>query len=59
MLDIFLLAVVVVGFKGVGIGSLEVRYGTYCFAFLVISSMLLTLLVDQEVGGETGKGDNG
>lgn len=43
MLDIMLLAFFVVAFKGVGIGTVHVRYGLYIYASLVMASLFLTL----------------
>jgi paraquat-inducible protein A len=43
MLDIMLLAFFVVAFKGVGIGTVHVRYGLYIYASLVMASLFLNL----------------
>lgn len=43
MLDVMLLALFVVAFKGVGIGTVDVNYGLYVYASLVIASLLLNL----------------
>lgn len=43
MLDVMLLAFFVVAFKGVGIGTVQVKYGLYLYASLVMASLFLTL----------------
>lgn len=43
MLDVMLLAIFVVAFKGVGIGTVHVRYGLYIYVVLVMGSLLLNL----------------
>jgi len=47
MLDIFLIAMIVVGFKGVGIGRIEIRFGAYIFAASVILALGLSLLLEE------------
>lgn len=42
MLDIMLIAVVVVGLKGIGMGKVTVEYGLYVYAGVVISALLLS-----------------
>jgi len=58
MLDIFLLAMIVVGFKGVGIGRIEVRYGAYVYAASVILSVLLSFVLEQELGRKSAHGQS-
>lgn len=43
MLDVMLLAFFVVAFKGVGIGTVQVEYGLYVYASLVMASLFLNL----------------
>ena len=43
MLDVMLLALFVVAFKGLGIETVDIRYGLYVYASLVIASLFLTL----------------
>lgn len=43
MLDVMLLAFFVVAFKGVGIGTVQVKYGLYVYASLITASLFLTL----------------
>lgn len=43
MLDVMLLAFFVVAFKGLGIGTVEVKYGLYVYASLILTSLLLNL----------------
>jgi paraquat-inducible protein A len=46
MLDIFLLAILVIAIKGIGIGSVEIRPGLYVYVTLVLSMFLLSLAID-------------
>ena len=43
MLDIFLIAVTIVGLKGVGLGKVEIAYGLYAFAAVVL--MILAFVI--------------
>jgi hypothetical protein len=43
MLDIMLLAILVVATKGVGSGSIEIRFGLYFYIVLVLGSFLLSV----------------
>lgn len=45
MLDVMLLAVFVVAFKGLGIGTVHVKYGLYVYASLVMASLFLNLVM--------------
>lgn len=49
MLDVMLLAFFVVAFKGIGIGTVHVRYGLYVYGSLVIASLFLTLALASAV----------
>lgn len=42
MLDIMLIAVVIVGLKGIGMGKVSVEYGLYVYAGVVIAVLLLS-----------------
>jgi hypothetical protein len=42
-----LLAVLVVAIKGTGIGSIEIKAPLYVYVVLVISSLLVSLTMDQ------------
>ena len=43
MLDVMLLALFIVAFKGTGIGTVEIRYGLYVYALLLIASLAIGL----------------
>jgi paraquat-inducible protein A len=45
MLDIMLLAVFIIVFKGVGIAVVQVRYGLYVYTGLVVASLIVNVLV--------------
>ncbi|UPK23401.1 paraquat-inducible protein A [Bradyrhizobium sp. 131] len=49
MTEIMLLAMVVVAIKGTGIGSVDIKPGLYFYVVLVLGSLLLSLLVDQQL----------
>jgi uncharacterized paraquat-inducible protein A len=49
MAELFLLAVVIVGFKGLGIGRIEVAWGLDAFAAVVILSFALSLWAEAAV----------
>ena len=42
MLDIMLLAIFVIAFKGVGIGTVEVKYGLYIYTVFIVASLFLS-----------------
>lgn len=46
MLDVMLLALFVVGFKGFGMGTVVVRYGLYIYSAVVVLSLLLNLTME-------------
>lgn len=50
MLDVMLIAVVIVGLKGVGMGRVQVEYGLYAYAGVVISALLVSLWMQIVVG---------
>jgi uncharacterized paraquat-inducible protein A len=47
MAELFLLAVVIVGFKGVGIGTIEVAWGLHAFAAVVLLSFGASLWAES------------
>jgi hypothetical protein len=47
MLDMILLSVSIVAFKGVGIGIAETRFGLYLFALVSIGSFALSLVLES------------
>jgi paraquat-inducible protein A len=51
MLDIMLIAVTIVGFKGVGLGSVSVEYGLYVYAGVVIAALVLSAWMQQVAEG--------
>ena len=46
MAEAFLIAVIVVGFKGVGLGTITVASGFYLFAAIVTGSLALSVAAD-------------
>lgn len=46
MADVFLVAVWIVAFKGLGIGSISVLWGLYLFTACVLAALLLSLLTE-------------
>ncbi len=53
MAELFLLAVVIVGFKGVGIGKIEVAWGLHVFAAVVLLSFAVSLWAETSLGGKS------
>lgn len=51
MAELFLLAVVIVGFKGVGIGTIEVAWGLHAFAAVVLLSFAASLWAEAALAG--------
>ena len=49
MADVFLVALYVVGAKGVGIGRIETAWGLYLFTACVLGSMLVTHLTKRRL----------
>ncbi|MCF6304980.1 MAG: paraquat-inducible protein A [Rhodobacteraceae bacterium] len=49
MADIFLIALLIVMAKGVGIGQIETGWGIYLFTFCVMLSMLVTELTKKQM----------
>lgn len=47
MADIFLLALYVLIFKGMGVGQVEVAWGLYFFTFCVIASIVIAALAEH------------
>lgn len=50
MAELFLLAVMIVGFKGVGVGRVETAWGLYVFGGVVLSSLAISLWADKALG---------
>jgi uncharacterized paraquat-inducible protein A len=48
MLDVFLIAVTIVGLKGVGLGKVEIEYGLYAFSATVLAILLLAFWMQSE-----------
>ena len=51
MLDVLLLAVFIVGFKGVGIGAVEIQFGIYLYSLLVLISLGLNIVMASALNG--------
>lgn len=47
MLDVMLLAVLIVAFKGIGVGSVEIKPGFYFYVALVVGFLLLSLAIER------------
>jgi uncharacterized paraquat-inducible protein A len=47
MLDVMLLAILIVAFKGIGIGSVEIKPGFYFYVALVAGFLLLSLVMER------------
>ena len=50
MTELFLLAVVIVGLKGVGVGRVETAWGLYLFGGVVLASLGTSLWADKALG---------
>jgi uncharacterized paraquat-inducible protein A len=50
MAELFLLAVIIVGFKGVGVGRVETAWGLYVFGGAVLGSLGISLWADKALG---------
>ena len=50
MLDVMLLAVLIVAFKGIGIGSVEIKPGFYLYVLLVVGFLALSLVMEHMFG---------
>ncbi|PCJ74800.1 MAG: paraquat-inducible membrane protein A [Rhodobacteraceae bacterium] len=48
MADVFLIAIYIVGAKGVGIGRVETAWGLYLFTACVLGSMVITHLTKRQ-----------
>lgn len=51
MADIFLIALLIVAVKGVGVGYIETRWGLYVFGACVMLSLLVTELTKRKAHG--------
>ena len=49
MADVFLIAIYIVGAKGVGIGRVETAWGLYLFTACVLGSMVITHLTKRRI----------
>ena len=49
MADVFLIAIYIVGAKGIGIGRVETAWGLYLFTACVLGSMLITHLTKRDL----------
>lgn len=49
MLDIMLLAIFIVAFKGIGLGVVQIKYGLYFYVVVVVSSLFLNLAMASMV----------
>jgi len=47
MADVFLVAVWIVAFKGLGIGTIVVLWGLYLFTACILASLLLSLMTER------------
>jgi uncharacterized paraquat-inducible protein A len=50
MLDVMLIAIVIVGLKGVGMGKVKVEYGLYAYAIVVLIVLLLSSWMQVAAG---------
>jgi len=49
MLDVMLLAIFIVAFKGIGIGAVQIRFGLYIYVTLIVGSLLLNLALAKAI----------
>lgn len=56
MTELFLLALGIIAFKGVGIGQIEVRWGLYVFAGVVLASLAASVWTERLLKRVTGSG---
>jgi len=49
MTDVFLLALAIIGVKGLGVGSIEVLSGLYVFAAVVLGSNAISIFTDVQI----------
>jgi paraquat-inducible protein A len=47
MLDVMLLAILIIAFKGIGIGTVQIKPGFYFYVALVVGFLLLSLLMEK------------
>jgi uncharacterized paraquat-inducible protein A len=50
MLDLMLLSVFIVAFKGLGFGAVEMRYGLYLYAVFVLGAFATFIILEQSLG---------
>lgn len=49
MLDVMLLAILVVAFKGIGVGAVDIKPGFYLYVVLVAGFLLLSLAMERRL----------
>jgi paraquat-inducible protein A len=49
MLDVMLLAIFVIAFKGVGVGTIRVEYGLYIYTLVVLGSLIANLAMSRAI----------
>ena len=59
MLDVMLLAIFVIAFKGVGLGSVEIKYGLYLYTLVILASLVSNLAMKRAVVNCRGREDSG
>jgi uncharacterized paraquat-inducible protein A len=47
MLDVMLLAILIIAFKGIGVGSVEIKPGFYLYVLLVAGFLALSLIMER------------
>lgn len=55
MLDVMLLAILIIAFKGIGIGTVEIKPGFYFYVALVVGFLLLSLLMERMLASMSRK----
>lgn len=53
MLDVMLLAILIIAFKGIGVGSVEIKPGFYLYVVLVVGFLCLSLVMERLFEYET------
>ena len=55
MLDVMLLAILIIAFKGIGIGTVQIKPGFYFYVALVVCFLLLSLLMERMLESMSAK----
>ena len=55
MLDVMLLAILIIAFKGIGIGTVQIKPGFYFYVALVVGFLLLSLLMERMLESMSAK----